>query len=118
MKWEVELDDDFALWLNDLAEHERREILAHAVLLRTTGPQLGRPYVDTVNGSVFMNMKELRIRIDGDPWRVLFAFDPRRCAILLVGGNKGGDKRWYKTHIPIADQRFKRHLERLGRSGQ
>ena len=61
--------------------------------------------MDTVNGLVFMNMKELRIRIGGDLWRVLFAFDPRRCAILLVGGNKGSDKRWYKTHIPIADQR-------------
>lgn len=104
--------------MNHLAEQERREILAYAALLRTNGPQLGRPYADTVNGSEYKNMKELRVQIDGNPWRVLFAFDPRRCAILLVGGNKGGDKRWYKTHIPIADQRFKRHLERLGHPGQ
>ena len=63
-------------------------------------------------GLHFLNMKELRIQFAGDPWRVLFAFDTRRAAILLVGGNKSGNKRWYKTHIPIADARFVRHLER------
>jgi len=59
------------------------------------------------------NMKELRIQYHGDPWRILFAFDPRRAAILLVGGIKSGDKRWYEKHIRIADRRFERHLERL-----
>jgi len=58
-------------------------------------------------------MKELRIQYHGDPWRILFAFDPRRAAILLVGGIKSGDKRWYEKHIRIADRRFERHLERL-----
>jgi hypothetical protein len=66
--------------------------------------------VDTVKGSRFTNMKELRVQVGGDPWRILFAFDPQRSAILLVGGNKRGDKRWYKTFIPIADERFERHL--------
>jgi hypothetical protein len=83
--------------------------------LRERGPQLGRPYVDTVEGSAFTNMKELRVQFRGDPWRILFAFDPRRSAILLVGGNKRGDNRWYKKHLPIADERFRRHLERLER---
>jgi hypothetical protein len=58
-------------------------------------------------------MKELRVQFRGDPWRILFAFDLRRTAILLVGGNERGDKRWYKKHIPIADERFRRHLKRL-----
>ncbi len=115
MAWDVQLDEDFASWLEGLDEHGRREILANARLLETFGPQLGRPRVDTLNGSIYENMKELRIQIAGDPWRVLFAFDPRRSAILLVGGNKQGDRRWYKAHIPIADARFQRHLDRLGR---
>jgi hypothetical protein len=58
-------------------------------------------------------MKELRIQYKGKPWRVLFAFDLERHAILLVGGNKGGDKRWYTKHVPIADERFRRHMESL-----
>jgi hypothetical protein len=74
----------------------------------------GRPYVDTVEDSAFTNMKELRAQFRGDPWRILFAFDRTRTAILLVGGNKRGDKRWYKKHLPIADERFKQHLRRLG----
>ncbi len=113
MDWEVVLDEAFTAWLNGLAEDVRNEILAHAALLRERGPQLGRPYVDTVEGSAFTNMKELRVQFRGDPWRILFAFDPSRAAILLVGGNKRGDKRWYKKFLPVADERFRRHLERL-----
>jgi len=115
MAWSVALDEDFAAWLRGLRESETVEILAHAKLLRERGPNLGRPYVDTVNGSRFSNMKELRVQIAGDPWRILFAFDPARSAILLVGGNKRGDNRWYEVHVRIADERFQRHLDRLGR---
>jgi hypothetical protein len=117
MDWDILLDDDFAVWLNDLDETVRVEILAAAALLETFGPQLGRPHVDTVEGSEYSNMKELRVQIAGDPWRILFAFDPQRSAILLVGSNKRGNKRWYKTHIPIADRRFERHLGNLKRQG-
>jgi hypothetical protein len=113
MEWDVVLDEDFAEWLDELDEDLRNEILAHAALLRERGPRLGRPYVDTLEGSAFRNMKELRVQFRGDPWRILFAFDPNRTAILLVGGNKRGEKRWYKKHLPIADERFRRHLERL-----
>lgn len=113
MNWDVLLDDDFAIWLDGLQEQQRIEILAHVNLIRERGPQLGRPYVDTVDRSKFRNMKELRIQINGDPWRILFAFDPNRAAILLVGGNKRGDKRWYSRHIPIADERYRGHLDRL-----
>lgn len=111
MEWDVQLDDDFAAWLDGVGDELRNEILAHANLLRTHGPHLGRPYVDTLVGSAFTNLKELRVQFRGDPWRVLFAFDPSRAAILLVGGNKRGDKRWYKKHIPIAEERFRRHLK-------
>jgi hypothetical protein len=113
MEWEVQLDEDFAAWLMGLDADLRNEIIAHATLLRVHGPQLARPYVDTLEGSAFTNMKELRVQFRGDPWRILFAFDRRRAAILLVGGNKRGDKRWYKKHLAIADERFRRHLKRL-----
>jgi hypothetical protein len=113
MEWDVQLDGDFAAWLAGLEANLRTEIVAHANLLREHGPLLGRPYVDTLEDSDFANMKELRVQFRGDPWRILFAFDPRRTAILLVGGNKRGDKRWYKKHLPIADERFRRHLKRL-----
>jgi len=114
MEWEVLFDEEFAAWLESLDDELEVEILAHVQLLRAFGPNLGRPRVDTIKGSKYPNMKELRIQYRGDPWRILFAFDPERAAILLVGGNKRGDKRWYQTHIRLADQRFKRHLEGLG----
>ena len=113
MEWDVQFDEAFAVWFAGLAEALQDEILAHVALLRERGPQLGRPYVDTVENSAFTNMKELRVQFRGDPWRILFAFDSPCAAILLVGGNKRGDKRWYKKHLPVADERFKQHLRRL-----
>ena len=113
MEWDILFDEDFAAWLVGLEADVRNQILAHANLLREHGPQLGRPHVDTLEGSAFTNMKELRVQFRGEPWRILFAFDPNRAAILLVGGNKQGDKRWYRTHLPIADERFRRHLKSL-----
>ena len=81
-------------------------ILAHLKALAVEGPQLGRPYCDTLKGSKVANLKELRVQVDGDPFRVLFAFDIERAAVLLVGGNKAGDKRWYDINIPIAEKLF------------
>lgn len=83
-------------------------------LLEQEGPNLGRPQADTVKGSKHSNMKELRCQISGDPYRVLFAFDLTRAAILLIGGNKGGDKRFYETMIPIADKLYDDHLKEIG----
>jgi hypothetical protein len=113
MEWDVQFDVEFLAWFEGLAVALQDQILAHVALLRARGPNLGRPYVDTVEGSAYTNMKELRVQFRGDPWRILFAFDPRRAAILLVGGNKRGDKRWYKKNLPIADERFRRHLAQL-----
>ncbi|HEY2154213.1 MAG TPA: type II toxin-antitoxin system RelE/ParE family toxin [Isosphaeraceae bacterium] len=110
MASQIIYDEDFAAWLEDADSGLRVAILAHVELLKERGPHLGRPYVDSVKDSEYSNMKELRVQYRGDPWRVLFAFDPRREAVLLLGGNKAGDKRWYKANVPIADERFRRHL--------
>ena len=80
-------------------------------ILEEQGAHLGRPYVDTIKGSSLPNMKELRVQHAGEPYRILFAFDSKRQAVLLVGGNKAGDKRWYDKNIPIAERRFRDYLE-------
>ncbi|RJP27215.1 MAG: type II toxin-antitoxin system RelE/ParE family toxin [Candidatus Omnitrophota bacterium] len=113
MEWIVLLDDDFENWLLQQDSGIRCEIFSKAGLLKIFGPSLGRPVVNTIHSSVFPNMKEMRIQYKGDPWRVLFAFDPIRRAILLVGGNKRGEKEWYKKTISIAEKRFQRHLDSL-----
>ena len=91
------------------------ELLATAKLLGTFGPQLGRPHADTLNASSFANMKELRFEAEDGVWRVAFAFDPERTAILLVAGDKSGgsEKRFYKALIAKADKRYQAHLDRL-----
>ncbi len=76
-------------------------------------PNLPRPHSDTVKGSRFNNMKELRTQHAGEPYRTLYAFDPRRTAILLIGGNKTGKTNWYKTFVPIADDLYAMHLAEL-----
>lgn len=77
------------------------------------GPSLRRPHVGSIRGSQHQNLKEIVVQHKGDPWRILFAFDPNRKAILLVGGNKRGDNRWYEKNVPIADARYKTHLEEI-----
>ena len=86
-----------------------------ALLLRQFGPQLKRPHCDTLHGSKHVNMKELRFTLPDGAWRVAFAFDPLRCAILLVAGNKSGtnERRFYRRLIRMADERFDRHLQEL-----
>ena len=106
-------DPDFRVWFYEQEQGLQDEAFAVIRILSESGPILGRPRVDTIQGSDFNNMKELRIQYQGEPWRILFAFDPLRQAILLVGGNKSGNNRWYKENIPIADRRYKRYLETL-----
>ncbi|NBX04162.1 MAG: type II toxin-antitoxin system RelE/ParE family toxin [Alphaproteobacteria bacterium] len=113
MEWRVLLDENFEAWLGEQKPSLQNEILAHAQLLAAYGPMLGRPRVDSIKGSKFPNMKELRIQWKGEPWRILFAFDTKRRSVLLVGGNKQGDKRWYDKNIPIADTRFAQHLKEM-----
>jgi len=120
MSWDVLFYDAFDAEFDDLPEAVQDELLAHARLLEEFGPQLGRPRADTLNGSKHANMKELRFEADGGVWRVAFAFDPRRKAILLVCGDKsgGGEKRFYKQLIKKADDRFDAHLSTLPTKGK
>jgi len=115
MSWIVELADEFVAEFLALERPVRIELAANAELLMQFGPQLGRPRVDTLNGSRYANMKELRFMADGQAWRVAFAFDPRRRAILLCAGSKSGKSqgRFYRTLIRKADARFDRHLKGL-----
>jgi hypothetical protein len=113
MEWIVLFDEEFADWLDTLHADLRRKILGHVELLERFGPNLGRPRVDGIKGSAYPNMKELRVQYKGESWRVLFVFDTERSAVLLFGGNKRANARWYSESIPIADQRFSRHLESL-----
>ncbi len=114
VEWSVELAVEFEGEFDDLAEDVQTELAAQARLLRKFGPQLGRPRVDTLNGSKFSNMKELRFSADGGEWRVAFAFDVERSAILLVAGDKSGgsEKRFYRELIRKADERFADHKMR------
>jgi hypothetical protein len=86
-------------------------------LLEQRGPYLGRPYVDTVKGSRHANMKELRSQAGGEPLRTFFAFDPRRCAILLIGGDKTGKPRFYRRMIPMADELYDEYVRELKNEG-
>ncbi|CAO5020921.1 hypothetical protein NIES3806_09310 [Microcystis aeruginosa NIES-3806] len=113
MEWNIIFDEAFRDWLYEQEETVQDSILAYIGLLKQKGPLLGRPYVDTLQGSRYPNLKELRVQHQGQPWRVLFAFDPIRQAIMLVGGNKTGDKRWYEKNIPIAEKRFEAYLKTL-----
>jgi hypothetical protein len=113
--WEVIFHDDFDPEFDALPEEVQDELLAHAKLLEMFGPQLGRPRVDTLNGSRHANMKELRFDAADGVWRVAFAFDRKRRAVLLVAGDKSGgsEKRFYRRLIVKADERFDQHLARL-----
>jgi hypothetical protein len=112
VSWTVLFHDDFDKEFASLAEDLQDELLAHAKLLAQFGPNLGRPTVDTLKASRHANMKELRFSWAGEVWRVAFAFDPKRQAILLVGGEKGGvdQRRFYKRLIAIADGRYDDHV--------
>ena len=118
VEWEVEYTDAFEVWWNGLTLDEQEDVDASVRLLQRFGPNLPRPHSDTVKGSRHPNMKELRIQHKGRPFRVLYAFDPRRCAILLLGGEKTGDDRWYERMIPIADRLYDEHLAALEREGK
>ena len=104
--WTILSTDTFSKWIASSAvdESAAEDIRAALIVLREFGPSLGRPRVDSLKGSNLNNMKELRVQSKGRPFRILFAFDPLRQAILLVGGDKTGDKRFYDKLIPIAEK--------------
>jgi hypothetical protein len=116
MAWEVEATEEFQTWFSELTPDERVSVAAKIDLLEEVGPPLGRPHADTLKGSQLPNLKELIVQHAGDPYRVIFAFDPRRTAILLLGGKKT-DNKWYKTAIPEAEKIYERYLKEIKDEG-
>ena len=116
-RWEVEYTDEFGDWWNGLTEAEQESVDASVHLLEERGPRLGHPHSSGIARSKHPHMRELRIQHRGRPYRVLYAFDPRRAAILLIGGNKTGNDRWYKEYVPRADRLYDEHLAALGKEG-
>lgn len=103
MAWEVEYTDEFEAWWDGLDENEQESVTAFVMLLERMGPHLPFPHSSGVGGSRHGHMRELRIQHRGRPYRVLYAFDPRRAALLLLGGEKTGNDRWYEEAVPKAD---------------
>lgn len=112
--YKVILAPEFKRWLETMNKAEQNDVLAALVLLRQYGYQLSRPYADTLKGSNLTNLKELRIQHAGKPYRAFYIFDPKRQAIMLCGGDKTSDKRFYKRMIPIAESIYQRYLDAQG----
>ena len=117
MGWNVEVTDECRTWLEELNEADFDSVDYSVDLLIEDGPQLDHPHSSKVNGSRHAHMRELRVQSGGRPLRILYAFDPRRSAILLIGGAKTGDKRSYDRMIPVADSLYDTHLKELGQEG-
>ena len=112
MAWVVEITPEFEIWWDSITESVQEDVSAVVELLEEIGPTLPRPYSDIVHGSRHANMKELRVQNAGRPYRIFYAFDPRRHAILLIGGEKDGND-WYEKFVPRADSLYDRHLDGL-----
>lgn len=113
MAWDVEFTIEFGAWWDSLTAEEQESVDFGVGLLIERGPTLPFPYSSQVKGSEFGEMRELRVQHEGKPYRVLYAFDPRRVALLLLGGDKTGDDDWYERMVPIADKLFAGHLADL-----
>ena len=118
MNCEVEYTDEFDQWWSRLTEEEQVSVAASVKLLEERGPNLGFPHSSGINGSKHSHMRELRTQHLGRPYRTLYAFDPLRNAILLIGGDKTGDDRWYDVNVPIGDRLYDEHLEELRKEGK
>ena len=117
MTWSVEYTDEFGAWWGTLGEVQQEHISAVAQLLIEHGPELPFPYSSGLEGSKHSHMRELRVQSQGRPIRSFYAFNPIRTAILLIGGDKTGDKRFYRRMIPIADRLYDEHIVELKREG-
>jgi hypothetical protein len=111
--WEIFGTDEFADWYGGLDQADQAAVDRVVGILERVGPQLGRPHADRIEGSRFVNMKELRAQSGGRPLRIFFAFDPTRAAVLLLGGDKTGDNRFYERMIPLADGLYDKYLSEM-----
>jgi hypothetical protein len=117
MAWEIEYTDEFGEWWETLNEKDQNDITVVVNLLIERGANLPFPYSSGIVGSKHSQMRELRVQSSGRPLRIFYAFDPRRTAILLTGGDKTGDDRFYETFIPIADRLFDIYLQEIENQG-
>lgn len=116
-KWEVEFTDEFEEWWNEVSLSDQRTISAGVELLEERGPELGAPHTSSIRSSRHNHMREIRIQSGGRPVRIFYAFDPRRTAILLIGGDKKGDDRFYDRYVPVADDLYDEYIEELRKEG-
>lgn len=114
MAWEIEGTDTFVGWFGGLTGDEKESVIASVDLLEARGTTLGFPHTSAIATSRFGHLRELRIQHKGRPIRVLYAFDPRRVGLLLLGGDKTGDDQWYERFVPVADRLYEEHLKKLG----
>jgi hypothetical protein len=117
MAWKIEYTDKFETWWQQLDSTTLESVAVSIQLLEARGPALPFPYSSAIMASRYSHMRELRIQHKGSPIRVIYAFDPRRVAILLIGGNKKGNKRWYEKFVPLADKLYAKHLAVLKQKG-
>lgn len=117
MTFEVEYTDEFGEWWDGLSLAEQEDVSAVVLLLEMRGPQLRFPYTSAIVTSRHSHMRELRVQHGGRPYRILYAFDPRRNTILLIGGEKTGNDRWYDEFVPVADDLYDEHLRVLRKEG-
>jgi hypothetical protein len=112
--WDVEVTDAFSAWWQTLTEQEQNDVTAYVELLQERGANLPYPYSSGIRGSKLSRLRELRVQSGGNPIRVFYAFDPRRVAILLIGGKKTGlEKRFYQEYIKQAETLYEEHLKNL-----
>jgi hypothetical protein len=116
--WDVEFTNEFGDWWESLAEEEQESVAVYVELLKQKGPSLRYPHSSGIAGSRHTHMRELRVQHGGRPYRVLYAFDPLRVALLLIGGDKTGDDRWYDVYVPKADRLYAEHIARLEKEGK
>ncbi len=114
MSWQVEYTDEFGAWWDSLTEDEKIRVTASVGLLERRGPNLPFPHSSGISGSRHGHMRELRVQVGARPIRIFYAFDPRRVAILLIGGDKTGDGQFYERFVPIADRLYDEHLVEIG----
>jgi hypothetical protein len=117
MEYAVEYTNEFADWWEELSSTQQDDVNVSVELLMSRGIALKFPHSSGINGSRHSHMRELRVQSSGNPLRVFYAFDPRRCAILLIGGDKTGNDRFYEEYIPIADRLYDIYLEELRQEG-
>mgnify|MGYP001588818848 CR=1 FL=1 len=118
MAWDVEYTDELRAWWDTLTESQQDDVAAVVQLLMDEGPHLRFPHSAGVEGSTHRHMRELRVQSGGRPLRIFYAFDPRRIAILLLGGDKTGDDRFYDTFIHRADRLYATYVDELRREGR